>query len=326
MRRREFVTLIGVAVIWSPIASAQQSTKQRIIGYISPNTASAQSQWTAAFVQRLRELGWIEGSTVAIKYRWADGNVDKMQEFAAELVREKVDVIVTAATPAAMAAKNATAVIPIVFAASGDPVGAGLVASLGRPGRNVTGLSLQMTETSGKRVELLHQVVPDLHRLALLTNMNNPSASLEVDGVATAARKLNIDVTRLDAHRAEDLAYVFATLDNRPADALYVSADPLLHSNDSAINAFALKARLPSIYNFREEVSAGGLLSYGLSFPELYRRAAELVDKILRGAKPADIPVEQPTKFDFTINLTTAKKLGLNIPASVLSLADELIE
>jgi putative ABC transport system substrate-binding protein len=326
MRRREFVTLISVAAIWSPVASAQQSTKQLTIGYISPNTAAAQSQWTAAFVQRLRELGWIEGSTVAIKYRWADGNIDRLHEFAAELVRDKVDIILTAATPAAIAAKNATAVIPIVFAASGDPIGAGLVASLRKPGGNVTGLSLQMTETAGKRIELLHQVVPNLRRLALLTNMGNPSVSLEADDVQTAARRLNIEVMRLDVRRVEDIAHFFATLDNRAADALYVSADPLLHSNDSAINAFALKARLPTIYNFREEVLAGGLVSYGPSFPDLYRRAAELVDKILRGGNPANIPVEQPTKFDFIINLTTAKKLDLNIPASVLSLADELIE
>jgi putative ABC transport system substrate-binding protein len=327
MERREFITLFGsTAVAWPLTARAQQSTKRATIGYISPNTASAQSPWTAVFVQRLRELGWIEGTTVAIKYRWADGNNNRLHEFAAELVRDKVDIILTASTPAAIAAKNATAVIPIVFAASGDPIGAGLVASLGRPGGNITGLSVQQTETASKRIELLRQLVPDLRRLAVLTNMSNPAVSLEVDEVQTAARKLNIEVVRLDVRRVEDIADAFATLDSRAADALYVSADPLLHSNDGPISAFALKAQLPSIYNFREEVVAGGLLSYGPNFPDLYRRAAELVDKILRGAKPADIPVEQPTKFDFTLNLTTAKKLGLNIPGSVLSLASELIE
>ncbi len=327
MKRREFVSLLGsIVVTWPAAARAeQQPTKEPIIGYISPNTASAQRPWTAAFVQRLRELGWIEGSTVAIKYRWADGDNERLPEFAADLVRDKVDIILTAATPAAIAAKNATSAIPIVFAASGDPIGAGLVASLARPGGNVTGLSLQMTETAGKRIELLHEVVPNLRRLAILTNLSNPAVLLEINEVQAAAHKLNVEVVKLDVRRAEDIEHAFAALDSR-VDALYVSADPLLHSNDSLISAIAIRTQLPTMHIFREEVFAGGLLSYGPSFPDLYRRAAEVVDKILRGAKPGDIPVEQPTKFELVINIKTAKALGLTMPPSVLATADEVIE
>jgi putative ABC transport system substrate-binding protein len=323
-RRQVISALGGLAFAWPLAAQGQQAAKP-IIGYISPDTASAQSQWTAAFVRRLRELGWIEGSTVEIEYRWADGNAERLSEFAAELVRLKANVIVTSATPATIAAKRATAAIPIVFTAVGDPIGAGLIASLARPSGNATGLSIQMVDTVSKRVELLRDVVPNLRRLAILANQSNPVIIREVEEVQAAAHALGVEVAPVDVRRADDIALAFAALNGR-TDALYVTVDPLFNANKLAIGALALKARLPSIHGFREEVVAGGLLSYGPSFPDLFRRAAELVDKILRGAKPADIPVEQRTKFDLVLNLKTAKALGVQIPDKLLALADEVIE
>jgi putative tryptophan/tyrosine transport system substrate-binding protein len=327
MRRREFITLLGsgAAAAWPLTARAQQAAKPPIIGYLGPTSASTQSQWTAAFVRRLHELGWIEGSTVEIEYRWAEGQAERLSAFADELVRLKVSVIVTSATPPTIAAKRATSVIPIVFAASGDPVGSGLVASLARPGGNVTGLSIQGVEAVSKRVELLRDVVPNLRRLAVLANESNPVIRREAEGVRAAAHALGVEVAPLDVRRADDIAPAFAALDSH-ADALYVTGDPLFSNNKLAISALALKARLPDVHSIREEVVAGGLLSYGASFPDLFRRAADLVDKILRGTKPADIPVEQPTKFDLVINLKTAKALGLTVPHNLLVLADEVIE
>jgi putative ABC transport system substrate-binding protein len=276
-------------------------------------------------VRRLHELGWIDGSTVKIEYRWAEGHAERLSAFAAELVRLKVSVIVTSATPPTIAAKQATSVIPILFAASGDPVGAGLVASLARPGGNVTGMSIQSIDVVSKRVELLHDVVPNLRRLAVLTNESNPVIRREAEEVQAAAHALGVEVAPLDVRRADDIAPALAALDSH-ADALYVTIDPLFFTNKLAISALALKARLPDVRSLREETVAGGLLSYGPSFPDLFRRAAELVDKILRGTKPADIPVEQPTKFDLVINLKTAKALGLTVPHNLLVLADEVIE
>ena len=212
-----------------------------------------------------------------------------------------------------------------MFAVSGDPVGSGLVASLARPGGNVTGLSIQSVDAVSKQVELLRDVVPNLRRLAVFANESNPMNRRQAEEVQAAAHALGLEVAPLDVRRADDIAPAFAALDSH-ADALYVPADPLLTSNANAISALALKARLPDMYSFREEVVAGGLLSYGPSFPDLFRRAAELVDKILRGANPADIPVEQPTKFDLVVNLKTAKALGLTIPHNLLVLADEVIE
>jgi putative ABC transport system substrate-binding protein len=326
VRRRDFITLLGgTAAVWPLSTRAQQSAKPPIIGYLSPDSASTQTQWTAAFVRRLHELGWIDGSTVKIEYRWAEGHAERLSAFAAELVRLKVSVIVTSATPPTIAAKQATSVIPIVFAASGDPVGAGLVASLARPGGNVTGMSIQSIDVVSKRVELLHDVVPNLRRLAVLTNESNPVIRREAEEVQAAAHALGVEVAPLDVRRADDIAPAFAALDSH-ADALYVTADPLFFTNKLAISALALKARLPDVRSLREETVAGGLLSYGPSFPDLFRRAAELVDKILRGTKPADIPVEQPTKFDLVINLKTAKALGLTVPHNLLVLADEVIE
>jgi len=326
VRRRSFITLLGgAAAAWPFAARGQQPEKLPTIGVLGANTASSQSQWTAAFVQRLRERGWIEGRTVAIEYRWADGRSERAAEIAAELVRLKVDIIVTAATRNVVAAKQATAVIPIVFAVAGDPVGAGLVASLARPGGNVTGLSMQQTDLAGKRLELLREVVPSLGSLAILANIGSSGSVLDMREVQAAAHMLGIEFVTLEIRQAEDIAPAFEALKGR-ADALYVVIDPLVTLNRVRINTLALGARLPTMHGAREYVEAGGLMSYGPNFPDLWRRAADYVDKILRGAKPADLPVEQPTKFDLVINLTTAKALDLTIPESFLLRADEVIE
>jgi putative ABC transport system substrate-binding protein len=323
--RRTFVTFLGGAAAWPLAARAQQPEKLPTIGFLGANTASSQSQWTAAFVQRLRERGWSEGRTVAIEYRWADGRSERAAEIAAELVRLKVDIIVTAATRNVVAAKQATAVIPIVFAVAGDPVGAGLVASLARPGGNVTGLSMQQTDLAGKRLELLREVVPSLGTLAILANIGSSGSVLDIREVQAAAHMLGIEFVTLEIRQAEDIAPAFEALKGR-ADALYVVIDPLVTLNRVRINTLALGARLPTMHGAREYVEAGGLMSYGPNFPDLWRRAADYVDKILRGAKPADIPVEQPTRFDLIVNLTTAKALGLEVPDKLLALADEVIE
>jgi putative ABC transport system substrate-binding protein len=326
VKRREFITLLGsAAAAWPLAARAQQSAKLPTIRFLGGSTASALTEWTAAFVQRLRELGWIEGRTVTIEYRWAEGRSERAAEIAAEFVRLKVDVIVTQSTPAVLAAKHATSVIPIVFGSAGDPVGTGVVASLARPGGNITGLSGQATDTAAKRLELLREVVPNLRRLAIMGNVGNPFNVLEMDEVQAAARTLGLEVITSEIRRGEDIAPAFEALKER-AEALYVGADQLLTVNRIRISTLALGARLPTMSAFRLYVAAGGLMSYGPNFPDLYRRAADLVDKILRGAKPADLPVEQPTKFDLVLNLTTAKVLGLTIPGSFLLRADEVIE
>jgi putative tryptophan/tyrosine transport system substrate-binding protein len=288
-------------------------------------TPSAESQRLAAFVQRLRELGWIDGRNLAIEYRWAEGRNERYAENAAELVRLKVDVIVTSATPPSLAAKQATAVIPIVFAAVNDPVGTGLVASLARPGGNVTGLANQISDTSGKKLEFLREVVPGLRRLAIMANVGNPASVLEMGEAQAAARKLGLEVTTSEIRRAEDIAPAFEALKDR-ADALYLGPDPLMNTNRIRVNILAVGARLPTMHGSREYVEAGGLMSYGTNLPDQFRRAADYVDKILRGAKPSDVPVEQPTKFNLIINLTTARALGLEIPPTVLARADEVIE
>jgi putative ABC transport system substrate-binding protein len=272
----------------------------------------------------LRELGWIDGRTVAVEYRWAEGRDERFAEIAAEFVRRKVDVLVTSSTVGVVAAKQATSVIPIVFVA-GDPVGTGLVASLARPGGNATGLSLQQTETNGKRFELLREVVPSLGRLAILANVGNPGIVLDMRGVQATAGTYGLEVITLEIRRGEDITPAFEALKGR-AEALYVIVDPLVATHRIRINTLVLAARLPTMHSLREGVEAGGLMSYGANFPDLLRRAADFVDKILRGAKPADIPVEQPTKFDLIINITTAKALGLEIPPTLLARADEVIE
>jgi len=325
MMRRDFITLLGGAVAALPLAArAQQPAKLPTIGYLGTAAASAWAPWTAAFVQRLRELGWIEGRTVAIQYRWAEGRAERWAEIASEFVRLKVDVIVSGGN-AAVAAKQASTVIPIVFALVDDPVGMGLVASLARPGGNVTGLAMQSIDLAGKRLALLREVVPGLRRLAIIANAEYPFAMLEMAEFQTAARTLGLDVAPFEIRRAEDIVPAFEALEGR-ADALYVVGDALVITHRIRINTLALAARLPTIHVAREFVESGGLMSYGPNFADLFRRAADYVDKILRGTKPAEIPVEQPTKFDLVINLTTAKALGLTIPESFLLRADEVIE
>ena len=325
MMRREFIALLGGAAAWPVAARAQQPGKLRTIGFLGQSTRSAASEWVAAFVQRLRELGWMEGRTITIEYRWSEGRAERFAQIAAEFVRLKVDVILTSGTPEVLAAKQATSVIPIVFATAGDPVGNGLIASLARPGGNVTGMSLQSNDTAGKRLELLREVVPSLRRLAILANVGNPFSVLELGEAQAAARTLGLEVDTLEIRRPEDIAPAFEALKGR-AQALYVCADGLVNANRIRINTLALSVRLPTIHGYRDYVEAGGLMSYGANLPDLFRRSADYVDKILRGAKPADIPVEQPTKFDLVINLTTAKALGLDVPSSLLARADEVIE
>jgi putative ABC transport system substrate-binding protein len=322
--RRSFLTLLGGAAAWPMAARAQQPGKLPTIGYLDMSSPSTGATATAAFVQRLRDLGWSEGRSVAIEYRWAEGHSERVAEIAAEFARLKVDLIVTSGG-AVPAVKQATTVIPIVFAIASDPVGMGLVASLARPGGNVTGLSIQAPDLAGKRLELLRQVVPGLRRVAIMVNVDYPASAREMGEARAAARTLGLEVATSEIRRAEDILPAIETLNGR-ADALYVCTDALANDNRYRIAGLALAARLPATAGFREYVEAGGLMSYGPNSPALYRRAAELVDKILRGAKPADIPVEQPTRFDLIINLTTAKVLGLEIPPSLLARADEVIE
>jgi putative tryptophan/tyrosine transport system substrate-binding protein len=325
MRRRDFIAgIAGSAAEWPLAARSQQPARLPTIGFLGATTPSAQSQWTVAFVQRLRELGWIEGRTVAIEYRWADGRGERYAEIAAEFIHLKVDVIVTPGG-AVVAAKQATSVIPIVFAAAVDPVGDGLVASLARPGGNVTGLSIQATDTSGKRLELLREVVPGLRRLAIMGNVGYPAVVLEMGKVQAMARTLGVEVVTLEIRRVEDIATAFKALKGG-ADALYVVTDPLVSATRVRINTLALGKRLPTIHGNRELVEAGGLMSYGPNFVNLYGHAADFVDKILRGAKPSDIPVEQPTKFDLVVNLITAQALEVTVPPNILARADEVIE
>jgi len=323
IERRKFLATLGGAAAWPLAARAQQAAKLPIIGFLASTSASHQSQWVAAFGQRLRELGWIDGRTARIEVRWAEGRPERFAEIAVEFVRLKVDVIVTVGG-AVLAAKQATSVIPIVFGAASDPLGMGLVASLARPGGNVTGLSVQASDLASKRLELLREVVHGLRRLAILVNVDYPAAVLEMREAQAAARTLGLEVTTLEIRRAEDIVPGFEALKG-PVDALYICPDPVLAAHRVRINTLANVARLPTITDFREFVEAGSLMSYGPSLPDLFRRAADYVDKILRGTKPGDIPVEQPTKFDLVINLTTAKALGLTIPESFLSRADEVI-
>jgi putative tryptophan/tyrosine transport system substrate-binding protein len=324
MRRREFLlSLGGTAVSW-PFPLSAQRGKPPTIGFLGASTSSNWNHWTAAFVQRLRELGWIEGRTLAIEYRWAEGRSERFDEIAAEFVRLKVDVILTVGS-AAIAAKKATSTIPIVFALAADPVGNGMVASLARPGGNTTGLSIQSTDLAGKRIELLREMFPDLRRLAVIANVNASSAVLEIAEAQAAARKLGIDVDVLEIRRAEEIAPAFGTLKSS-VQAIYLCPDPLINANHARINTLALGARLPTMHPFRDYLGAGGLMSYGTNNADLFRRAGDYVDKILRGAKPSDLPVEQPTKFDLIFNLTTAKALGITVPQSLLARADELIE
>jgi len=327
MRRREFMTLLGGAVAWPPVARAQQSKKFKklpTIGVLGAATPLSWRHWVAAFVQRLGELGWSEGRTVAIEYRWADGRTERFPEIATEFAQMNVDVIVTAAN-GVLPAKRATSTIPIVFVIANDPVGTGLVESLARPGGNATGLSIQSSDLAGKRLELLREVTPGLRRLAILTNVDYAGAVLEAGEVQDAAHALGLEVVILEIRRAEDIAPALDKLRGR-AQGLYLPSEAIVFTNRALIATLAQDVRLVTIAVVRDYVEAGILLSYGPNYTALFRRTAEYVDKILRGTKPGDIPVEQPIKFDLVINLKTAKVLGLTIPESFLVRADEVIE
>ena len=324
MRRREFITLLGGAAGWPLAARAKQSAKLPTVGLLVPSTPSSHGQLFAALVQRLHELGWIENRSVAILYRFAEGRDARFAEIAAEFVRMKVDVIVTTGA-AILEAKHATSVIPIVFTVASDPVGSGFVASLARPGGNVTGLSLQTTDLASKRLELLREVVPGLGQLAVMGNSGFVAVMLEMRELETTARTLGLEIVTFGIGRAEDIVPAFEALNGR-AQALYVCADSTTATNRIRIITLAQGARLPTMFTSRQEVEAGGLMSYGPNFSGLYRRAGDYVDKILRGAKPADLPIEQPTKFDLVINLITAKALDLTVPPTLLAQADEVIE
>jgi ABC-type uncharacterized transport system substrate-binding protein len=326
VKRREFITALGgAAVAWPVAARAQTPPKLPTIGVMGPTTPSVASQWTAALVQRLRELGWIEGRTLAIEYRWAHGQTERAAEIAAEFVRLKVDVIVTAGTLNVVAAKQATSVIPIVFAGAGDPVGIGLVASLARPGGNVTGLSNLSTDLAAKRIELLREVVPGLRRLAIMAYVDALIGMLEAGEARAAALTLGLEAVTFEIRQAEDITKAFETLNGR-AEAIHFTSGQLFNTDRLQINTLALAARLPTMHTFRALVESGGLMFYGPNFQHLSRRAADYVDKILRGTKPGDIPVEQPTKFELVLNLKTANALGLEVPATLLARADEVIE
>lgn len=325
MRRREFILLTGSAALASTSAAfGQQTAKLPIVGFLVAGTQASHGAWVAAFVERLSKLGWTDGRNVKIEYRWAGGDVRQITEFAAEFVRRKVDVIVTSAY-GVVAAKQATSSIPIVFAAYGDAVSNGIVESLARPGGNVTGLSIQPHELSSKRLELLRDIIPDVRRLAALVNTDYSGVKQEVIGIRRASAKLNIQTNILEIRTADDIDVAMATLTNQ-TDALYVYSEPLTNANKAKIIEAATALKIPTIFGFREFVDAGGLISYGANFIDLFARAAEFTDKILRGAAPADIPVQQPVKFDFIINLKTAKALGLEVSETVLTRADEVIE
>jgi putative tryptophan/tyrosine transport system substrate-binding protein len=324
MRRRELIMLLGGAATTWPLAARAQQKKMPLIGFLCPTTAAIWAPWTAAFVQRLTELGWIDGRTISIEYGFADGHEERYGEIAAKFVDRKVDVIVTGGS-AVPAVKRMTSTIPIVFAIGRDPLGEGYVASLSRPGGNVTGLSLQLAELAGKRLELLREVLPNMRTLAALADAGDSEGLRERTDLETAAHKVGLETFPVDIRKPDDIAPAIDGAKDR-AEALYICSGVLANTNRSNIYATALAAQLPTISGVRVMAESGCLLSYGTVYADLFRRAGDLVDKILNGVKPADIPVEQPTKFELVVNLKTAKALGLRIPPNLLALADEVIE
>ena len=324
MRRREFVlTFAGLAVSgWPTIVSAQQAAKSPTIGFMGAGTPAGWKDWTSAFQQRMRELGWVEGRNLMIEYGWAEGSADRYLEIASEFAKLKVDVIVTVGGDAA---KQATSTIPIVVAMMPDPVGTGLVTSLARPGGNLTGLSIRANDLAGKRIELLKEVIPGLRRLTVLASRGYSANLLELNEVLTSTKAFDLEALIVEVGQSEEIATAIAAFKDH-TEALYVPANPFANTNRVLINEMALAARLPTAHGFRPYVESGGLMSYGPNTPDLFRRAGDYVDRILRGAKPGGLPIEQPTKFDLIINLKTAKALGLAVPPTVLARADEVIE
>jgi ABC-type uncharacterized transport system substrate-binding protein len=327
MRRREFISLLGgAAAAWPLAARAQQPAKVARIGFLGNSTAALEANLVGPFRDGLRELGYEEGRDIVIEYRWADGRYERFPALIAELIALKVDAIVTAGTPASLAVKKATTTIPLVMVAVGDPVATGLVASLARPGGNITGLTSISVEMEGKRLELLREVVPKVSHIAVLWNAASPIQVIEEGEVRAAARVLGIKMLSLGVRTREEIDDALATIIRERPDALLVLADRLFLHHRTRIMDFAAQERLPGVHAYRELVEAGGLMSYGPSYADMHRRAAAYVDKILKGAKPADLPVERPVKFELVVNLKAAKALGLTIPPSVIFRADEIIE
>ena len=326
MHRRAFLSG-AVALLTAPLAvEAQQAGKVARIGFLSPASSTTAPHIVEAFRQGLRDLGYVEGQNIVVEYRYANGKAEALPDLAAELVSLKVDVIVASGTPGPLAAKSATKTIPIVMASAGDPVRTGLVASLARPGGNVTGLSTLTPDLGGKRLQLVKELLPGVSRVAVLWNAANPYTALLVREIEAAARTLRVQIQSLEVRGPDDFQNVLPTAISGGAGALVVVDDPLTVSSRTWIVSFAAQHRLPAMYGFREFAEAGGLMAFGANLADLYRRAPVYVDKILKGAKPADLPVEQPAKFDLVINLKTAKALGLTIPPSLLARADQVIE
>jgi putative tryptophan/tyrosine transport system substrate-binding protein len=330
MRRREFITLIGSAsAAWPLAVRAQQPTSAgRRLGLLSYTSAEAfkSAGLLEALTQGMKEYGWVEGENITFEYRFVDGNADALPKLAAELVQLRVDAILTDGTPATQAAKNATQIVPIVMAAVNDPVASGFIASLKRPGGNITGLGLLTPEIAGRRLQLLTEMVPHLARVAVLSNPANPSYALFLKPTQAAAQSLGIELQVAEAPRPDKLESAFAAITTARASALIVFQDAMFYGQHPRIVAMAAASHLPTLFSEKQVVEAGGLMSYGPSIPSNFRRAALYVDKILRGAKAADLPVELPTTFEFVINLKTAKALGLTVPDKLLSTADEVIE
>jgi putative tryptophan/tyrosine transport system substrate-binding protein len=324
MRRREFITLVGSAVAWPLAAHAQQKIPR--IGFMGNSTAALETNLVDAFREGLRELGYEEGRNIAIEYRWADGNYDRFPTLAEELIAAKVDAIVTAGTPAALAVKRATTTVPLVMVAVGDPIGTGLVSSLARPGGNLTGLSSIAPDLEGKRLQLLREVVPALSHVAMFVNSLNPFHVSSMKQARAAAQAMGIKLQLHDIPKSEDLDDAFAAIRKERPDALLILADRVFLHNRQRMMDFTNEQRLPNVNAYKELVEVGGLMSYGPSYEDMHKRAAIYVDKILKGTKPADLPIEQPSKFTFIVNLKAAKALGVTVPSQLLGLADQLIE
>jgi putative tryptophan/tyrosine transport system substrate-binding protein len=332
MNRRDFVVavvaLLALGVAAAPLAAeAQQAGKVYRIGYLSTPTRESVEHGLQAFLRKLRELGWVEGQNLIIEYRWAEGNVERLPDLAAELVRRNVDVIVAPAGSAALAAKNATSSIPIVMIFPSDPVELGLVASLRRPGGNVTGTTFTPgPEIFGKQLQILKETIPHASRVAILSNPADPSFATQVREVEATARSLRIRLQHVEARGPEEFDSAFAAMERERAEALLVTGTSTFLAHRSRLAELAVKGRLPTMYSFRENVEAGGLMAYAVNMADFIGRAAVYVDQILKGAKPADLSVEQPTKFELIINLKTAKALGITVPQSLVLRADEVLQ
>jgi putative tryptophan/tyrosine transport system substrate-binding protein len=326
VKRRELITLLGGAVAWPLAARAQQSGKIPRVGFMGNSTAALEANLVGPFRDGLRELGYQEGHNIVIEYRWAEGQYERFPALIAELLAVPVDVIVTAGTPATLAVKKATSMVPLVMIAVGDPVGTGIVRSLARPGGNITGLSSIAPDLEGKRLELLREVIPKLSHVALFLNPLNPFHAVSMRQALAAAQALGIKLQSLEVRTSGELDGAFAAIVREGPDALLILADRVFLHNRKRMMDFATEQRLPSVNAYREIVEAGGLMSYGPSYEDMHRRAADYVDKILKGAKPGELPVEQPTKFTLVVNLKSARALGIDVPSMLLARADEVIE